>query len=111
MLFSNWLFCGWILFHKNKIISKNEMYSTILPSEKKVSIIQPNITDGEDHRIMDKKEKEIPILLYIKKRNQLQLLEDPSISIMEKIEIINQIEKDVLYGYNIEKGGLWRDWN
>lgn len=104
MLFSNWLFCGWFLFHKNKV---HKCYSTVLPNEKKVS----NITDGEDHHVIEKKEKDIPILQYIKKRNQLQLLEDPSISIIEKIEIINQIEKESIYGSNLEKGGLWKDWN
>ena len=109
MLFTNWLFYGWILFHKNKILSKNELFSTVLPTEKK--IVKPNITDGEDHRSIDKKEEEIPILLYIKKRNQLQLLEDPSISIMEKIEIIHEIEKEIIHGYNLEKGGFWKDWN
>jgi len=79
------------------------MYSTILPTES-------NVTDGKDHRVIENKEKEIPILLFIKKRSQIQLLEDPSISILEKIEIIHEIENEGIYGCNLEKGGLWKDW-
>lgn len=104
---SNWLFFSWILFHKKTIITKPEYYANDLS-------IRLNITDGN---IPFEEEEKEDILSKIKKNkwkwNQLQLLENPNISIIEKILIVKEMEKEdieSIYTFNINKGGLWKDW-
>jgi hypothetical protein len=116
---SNWLFFSWIVFHKKTIITKHDNYANDLYTEPKISLIQPNITDGKDNHIITEAEDEIEKNTLFKirqnklKGNQLQLLEKPSLSIIEKLLIVKEIEKDDLdsiYVSNIHKGGLWKDW-
>jgi len=113
---SNWLFFSWILFYKKTIITKPEYYANDLSTETKISIIRPNKTDGNDNHIPFEEEKK-DIFSKIKRNkwkwNQLQLLENPNIPIIEKILIVKEMEKkdiESIYTYNINKGGLWKDW-
>ena len=113
---SNWLFFSWILFHKKTIITKPEYYANDLSTEKQMSIIRPNITVGNDNHIPFEEEKE-DILSKIKinkwKWNQLQLLENQNISIIDKLLMVKEMDKEnieSIYTYNINNGGLWKDW-
>lgn len=116
---SKWIFFSWILFHKKTTITKPDYCANDLYIENKISIIRPNITEGNDNHISFENEKEVDeILSKIRqnrlKWNQLQLLENPHLSILEKILIVKELEKDNIdssYVSNIHKGGLWKDWD
>ena len=118
MFISNWLFFSWVLFHKKTIINKADYYANDLFIEKKISLIRPNITCGKDNHIskeeIEKKENVSKIKEYKFKKYQLQMLENPYISIIEKLLIVKDFEKDNIDSisiYNISNGGLWKDWD
>jgi hypothetical protein len=78
-----------------------------------------NTTDGiDDTKIKPETEEEkTNILSKIMKHkynlDKLQVLQDPHISIAQKLLIIEIIEKDTvdsIYTSNIHNGGLWKDW-
>jgi len=115
----NWLLFSWILFHKKKIVTKHDNYANDLLIEPKITLIRPNITDGNNNYILSEIEEDIEknTLFKIKrniiKSNQLQLLESSYISIIEKLLIVKELERDnvdSVYISNIHKGGLWKDW-
>lgn len=119
MIISKWLFFSWILFHKKTIITKHDNYANDLYTETKTSFNVQNITDGKDNHISTEVDAEIEkntlsrIMENKKSWNRLQLLENPYLSIIEKLLIIKEIEKDTIesiYISNIHKGGLWKDW-
>jgi hypothetical protein len=89
--------------------------NTELSVKKHVSILKKNQTDGNDHRILDKNEYPIEnIRKNAYKYKQLEKLQNPKISIIEKIHIIQQIEKEddhSQYITNIFNGGLLKDWD
>lgn len=121
MLFqSNWLLFSWILFHKKTIINKQEYSANDLYIEKKMYNMPSNVTIGNDNCIsleeehITKDKTLSKIRNNILKWNQLQLLENPHISIIEKLLIVKEIETDnveSIYVSNIYKGGLYKDWD
>jgi hypothetical protein len=81
------------------------------------SIPSQNKTNGQDGHSNEKVDDNLLILSEIKKNmeryKQLKMLQNPRISILEKIMIIETIEKeeiDSIYTSNICRGGLWDDW-
>lgn len=116
MLFTKLFIYSWFLFHKKRNIihsNVNNVGISELEMIKELSFINKNKTDGKDYRIQPEEDNE-KILQKIKqnlhKYNQLRLLENPNISIITKMTIVDTLEKDSISGYNIEKGGFWRDW-
>jgi hypothetical protein len=89
--------------------------NTELTVKKNISILKKNQTDGKDHRFLDKKEYPIEnIRKKAYKYSQLEKLQNPKLSLFEKMIIIEQIEKDnddSEYVPNIQNGGLFKDWD
>ena len=118
---SNWLLFSWILFYKKTIINKSEYSANDLYIEKKMSNMPPsNITIGNDNRISLEEEdinKDNTLSKLINNKlkwNQLQILQNPHISIIEKLLIVKEIEDDnveSIYVSNIYNGGLYKDWD
>ena len=107
----NWLLFSWVLFHKKISMIKQEY------SANDLSKTSNTTKCGNDIRISfeDEEDKMLSKIRNNKlKWNQLQLLENPHISIFEKLFIIKEIENDnveSMYVSNIHKGGLWKDWD
>ena len=92
----HWFIFSWIVFYNKIIIPQTELGN------------EP-ILGGNDIHL--KNESNIETFRKNKYRfNQLQYLENEYISILEKIQVIEQ-EKDSIYGPNIHAGGLWKDWD
>lgn len=113
MIFSRIFLLSWFVFYKKQ---KNNV-STEFEIVNKKSIICKNKTDGHDNHVYENEADNLFILSKIKKNKerytQLQLLQNPHISIIEKLIIIEAIEKeeiDSIYTFNLQKGGFWKDW-
>jgi len=90
----------WVLFSFIFVYNKITIPQTELGNEP--------IIGGNDIHI--KNESDIETFKKNKLRlNKLRYLENPSVSILEKIQVIEQ-EKDSIYGPNMNAGGLWKDW-
>lgn len=117
MIFSRWVLYSWLIFYKKQ---KDTIMNSISTSNefeiiKQVSILSQNKTSGYHHS--NEIEDSISILSKIKKNKErysyLQSLQNPHISVIEKLMIIKEIEKDDLNAidtFNLQKGGLWKDW-
>ena len=105
----HWFVFSWIVFYNKLIIPKTELDNTALLS---TSIIYK--TDGNDYKTENNTEIESQKLETFRKNvwrmHQLRFLENPSISIFDKIQAIEQ-EKDYIYAPNIQSGGLWDDFD
>jgi len=116
MIFLPWFYFSWIVYYKKNVIMK-ETYSNKAIELLKTSNKCQNITDGIDNTKKEKEEDEKRLLTEIMKHkynlDKLQILQDPTISIAQKLLIIEIIEKDTvdsIYISNLHKGGLWKDW-
>jgi hypothetical protein len=110
---------GYLFFHRTQIMNNALNIPIITKTElsvkKIISILKKNQTDGNDHRVLDK--TEYPIENIIKNAYKYKLfehLQNPKISLFEKLIIIEQIEtdsdSDSKYLTNICNGGLFKDW-
>ena len=113
MKFLPCFFFSWIFFYKKNAINKESYTIDLLQTSNKYQ----NITDGIDDTKIETEEEKTNILSKIMKHkynlDKLQVLQDPHISFAQKLLIIEIIEKDTvdsIYTSNINKGGLWRDW-
>lgn len=118
MIFARCFLYAWLIFYKKQ---KDTIMNSISISKefeivKQVSILSQNKTNGYG-RSNEKEEDSISILSKIKKNkeqyNKLQLLQNPHISVIEKLMIIKEMEKDDLNSidtFQLQKGGLWKDW-
>ena len=100
IIYMYWFLFSWIVFYP-----KTELCNVPL------SILRPNKTDGIDSRF-HKSESELEIEKIrqnIQRMNRLRFLENPSISIFDKLLAIEQ-EKNGIYGPNIQNGGLMDDF-
>ena len=106
IIYMHWFLFSWIIFYP-----KTELCNTVLLSTS--IILRPNKTDGTDYRF-NKSESESEIEMEkirqnIRRMNQLCFLENPSISMFDKLLVIEQ-EKNGIYGPNIQNGGLFDDF-
>jgi len=118
MKFLPWFYFNWIAFYKKNALTK-DTYSNQVTDLLQASNKYKNITDGTDNTKIkpETEEEKTNMLSKIMKHkynlDKLQLLQDPHISIAQKLLIIEIIEKntvDSIYTSNIHKGGLWKDW-
>lgn len=96
----HWFLVSWIVFYNKIVIPKTKLYNTVLLSTK---------TDGNDYHTNDTIYDLETFRKNIWRIKQLRFLENPSISILDKIQAIEQ-EKDSIYAPNIQNGGLWDDF-
>lgn len=107
----NWLLFSWVSLHKKTSMIKQEYSANDLSKMSNIT------TSGNDNRISFEDEEDEMLSKIINNKlkwNQLQLLENPYISIIEKLFIVKEIENDnveSMYVSNIHKGGLWKDWD
>ena len=78
------------LFNTNKILKKYK-----------------NPDEGMDHRMNDT-ETNIDFKDMFAKQKLLKLLEDPYVSIQNKLDLLNK--NNSIIGINIYAGGLYNDW-
>jgi hypothetical protein len=94
----------WVLFSFIFVYNKIAIPQTELGNE-------PTLGGNDNHLKEYKNESDIETFRKNKYRlNRLRYLEKQYISILEKIQVIEQ-EKDSIYGPNIHAGGLWKDWD
>jgi hypothetical protein len=116
MNFLTLFYFSWVFYYNKNIINK-EAYSNKAVDLLQTSNKYQNITDGTDNIKIEKEEETIDMLSKIMKYkynlDKLQILQNSHISIMQKLLIIEIIEKDTIdsiYSSNIHNGGLWKDW-
>lgn len=116
MFFTKFFLYSWLIFHKKRnIIYSNLKSVSELEITKEISFISKNKTDGKDYHLQPETEEEKNHIITkvnenIYKYNQLRLLENPNVSLINKMNIIDALEKDGIHSYNIENGGFWSDW-
>lgn len=113
MIVFPWIYYGWLLFYKKDTKRLNS--ASELEIVKQNSIITPNKTDGNDcHFLETEEEKEIQLTKINNHRYnhfKLQILQNPNISIIEKMMILEKYTSSTsIYISDITKGGLWKDW-
>lgn len=113
MIVFPWIYYGWLLFYKKETIRLNSASELDIVKEK--SILIQNKTNGNDcHFSETEEEKEIQLTKINNHRYnyfKLQILENPNISIIEKITMLEKYTSSTsIYISDITKGGLWKDW-
>ena len=113
MIVFPWIYYGWLfMYNKDKIIMNSASELEIV---KQISVLKQNKTEGNDVHISEtEEEKEIQLTKINNHRYnyfKLQILENPNISIIEKIMMLEKYTStSSIYVSDITKGGLWKDW-
>ena len=119
MIFTTLLWYSWLIFYKKQKdnVTKSISVSNEFEIVKQVSLVSQNKTNGHDARYKEKEEDSSVFLSNFKKNReryaQLQMLQNPHISVIEKlmlIEAIEQEENDSIYAFHLLNGGFWKDW-
>jgi len=119
MIFSTLLWYSWLIFYKKQKdnVIKSISVSNEFEIVKQVSLVFQNKTNGHDDRYKEKEEDPALFLSSFKKNrerySQLQMLQNPHLSVIEKLMIIEAIEheeNDSIYAFHLLNGGFWKDW-
>jgi len=113
MIVFPWIYYGWLIFYNKDNLRLNS--ASELEIVKQKSILIRNKTDGNNYHFSKTEEdKEIQLIKINNHRYnyfKLQILENPNISIIDKIMILEKYTSTTsIYISDITKGGLWKDW-